>query len=75
VAGSFEHGNEPWGSIKGKEFIDQLSDCYMLTLKNKCKYTIVWGAFFFSFHPFWCHFPQINMVYICHPQSPVYAEK
>jgi len=29
VAGSFEHGNAPWGSIKGVkcgEFLDQLSD-------------------------------------------------
>jgi hypothetical protein len=26
VAGSCEHGNEPSGSIKGKEFLDQLSD-------------------------------------------------
>jgi hypothetical protein len=27
VAGSCEHGNEPSGSIKGTEFLDQLSDC------------------------------------------------
>jgi len=26
VAGSCGHGNEPWGSIKGGEFLDQLSD-------------------------------------------------
>jgi hypothetical protein len=27
LAGSSEHGNEPSGSIKGREFLDQLSDC------------------------------------------------
>jgi hypothetical protein len=27
VAGCFEHGNEPSGSIKGGEFIVYLSDC------------------------------------------------
>jgi hypothetical protein len=26
VAGSYEHGNEPWGSIKGVKFLEQLSD-------------------------------------------------
>jgi hypothetical protein len=26
VAGSCEHDNEPSGSIKGREFLDQLSD-------------------------------------------------
>jgi len=26
VAGSFEHGNEPSGSIKDGEFLDHLSD-------------------------------------------------
>jgi hypothetical protein len=30
VAGSCEHGNEPSGSIKGGEFLDQLSDCQLL---------------------------------------------
>jgi hypothetical protein len=25
VAGSFEHGNEAFGSTKGKEFLDQLN--------------------------------------------------
>jgi len=30
-AGSCEHGNEPSGSIKGGEFIDQLSECQFLT--------------------------------------------
>jgi len=27
VADSCEHGNEPSGSIKGDEVLDQLSDC------------------------------------------------
>jgi hypothetical protein len=27
VVGSCEHGNEPLGSIKGRKFLDQLSDC------------------------------------------------
>jgi hypothetical protein len=27
VPGCCDHGNEPWGSIKGTEFLDQLSDC------------------------------------------------
>jgi hypothetical protein len=26
VAGSYEHGNGPSGSIKGRQFLDQLSD-------------------------------------------------
>jgi hypothetical protein len=26
VAGSFEHGSEPYGSIKGDNFFDQLND-------------------------------------------------
>jgi hypothetical protein len=35
VAGSCEHGDEPLGSIKGGEFFDQLSDCYVLK-KDSC---------------------------------------
>jgi hypothetical protein len=30
VAGTCEHGNEPSGSIKGEEFLDQQSDYYFL---------------------------------------------
>jgi hypothetical protein len=30
VAGCCEHGNEPSGSIKGREFLDKLSDCQLL---------------------------------------------
>jgi hypothetical protein len=30
VAGFCEHGNELFGSIKDKEFLDQLSDYYIL---------------------------------------------
>jgi hypothetical protein len=30
VAGSCEHCSEPSDSIKGREFIDQLSDCELL---------------------------------------------
>jgi hypothetical protein len=30
VAGRCEHGNEPSGSIKGEELLDQLSDSYLL---------------------------------------------
>jgi hypothetical protein len=30
VAGCSEHGNEPSGSIKGGEFLDLLSDYYLL---------------------------------------------
>jgi hypothetical protein len=30
VAGSCKHGNEPWGFIKGGEFLDKLSDCHLL---------------------------------------------
>jgi len=28
VAGSCEHGNEPWGSLRGGEFLDRLSYLY-----------------------------------------------
>jgi hypothetical protein len=30
-AGCFEHSTEPSGSVKGGEFVDQLSDCQLLT--------------------------------------------
>jgi hypothetical protein len=30
VAGSCEHDNEPSGSIKGGQLLDQLSDCWLL---------------------------------------------
>jgi hypothetical protein len=33
VAGSCEHGNEPWDSIKGEEFFDQLN--YYQLLKKQ----------------------------------------
>jgi hypothetical protein len=26
---SFEHGDEPWGSIKDREFLDQLIHCQL----------------------------------------------
>jgi hypothetical protein len=29
VAGCCEHGNEPSGFIKDREFLDQLSDCWL----------------------------------------------
>jgi hypothetical protein len=34
VAGSFEHGNGPSGSIKGGEFLDKLSDCWVLGIDS-----------------------------------------
>jgi len=34
VTGSFQHSNEPSGSIKGGEFLDQLSNCQLL--KKDC---------------------------------------
>jgi len=27
MAGSYKSGNEPFGSIKGRKLLDQLSDC------------------------------------------------
>jgi hypothetical protein len=30
MVGSFEHGNEPAGSIKGGEFLDHMSDYQIL---------------------------------------------
>jgi hypothetical protein len=30
VSGFCEHDNEPSGSVKGVEFLDQLSVCYLL---------------------------------------------
>jgi len=30
VVGPYEGGNEPSGSIKGREFLDYLSDCQLL---------------------------------------------
>jgi len=30
VVGSCKHGNEPSGSIKDREFVDQLSDSHLL---------------------------------------------
>jgi hypothetical protein len=29
VAGSFEHGNDPSGSIRGEEFLEDLNDFFM----------------------------------------------
>lgn len=34
MVGSHEHGNEPLSSVKGGEFIDWLSDCWLLK-KNR----------------------------------------
>jgi len=34
VVGCCEHGNEPWGSIKGGEFLDQVSDCCSMRLAS-----------------------------------------
>jgi len=37
--GSCEHGNEPSGSIKGMEFVDYLSDYWILkTVSVPCSY-------------------------------------
>jgi len=30
VAGCYEQSNEPSGSVKGREFFDQLSNCQLL---------------------------------------------
>jgi hypothetical protein len=38
VAGSYEHGTESSGSIKGGEFLDQPSDCQLLK-----KYSASWS--------------------------------
>jgi hypothetical protein len=38
VAGCCEHGNEPSGSVKGKEFLDKLS-YYELLNKDSAPYT------------------------------------
>jgi hypothetical protein len=37
VTGSFEYGNEPSGSIKGEEFLDQLSN-YLLLKKDSAQW-------------------------------------
>jgi hypothetical protein len=42
VAGSFEPGNETSGSIKGCEFLDQLSDYWLL--KNDSPLSSLVGA-------------------------------
>jgi hypothetical protein len=36
VVDSCEHGNELSDSIKGGEFIDYLSDCYLLKKEGPC---------------------------------------
>jgi hypothetical protein len=28
LAGIFEHGDEPWDSVKGREVLDYVSNCY-----------------------------------------------
>jgi hypothetical protein len=30
VSSSCERGIEPWGAIKGEEFLDKLSECWLL---------------------------------------------
>jgi hypothetical protein len=43
VAGSCEYGNEPSGSIKGGDGIDQLSDCQLLK-KDSAAWSIKTGT-------------------------------
>jgi hypothetical protein len=38
-AGSFEYGNELWGSRKGREFLHELNDCWLL--KKDCSMKLV----------------------------------
>jgi hypothetical protein len=38
VMGSSEHGNESSGSVKGGEFLDQLSDSFLRTLHHGVSY-------------------------------------
>jgi len=40
VVGSYKHGNEPLGAIKGMEFLDQLSD-YQLLKKDSAPWSSV----------------------------------
>jgi hypothetical protein len=35
VVDSYEHGSEPSGSVKGGEFLDQLSDCQLLSCRSR----------------------------------------
>jgi hypothetical protein len=41
VADSCVHSNEPSGSVKGGEFLNQLSDCYKRTLLHRIGYVDV----------------------------------
>jgi hypothetical protein len=42
LAGSCEYGNEPFGSIKGGVFLDQLSDCQLLKKDSAaCSYNTI----------------------------------
>jgi len=49
VAGCCEHGNELLFSLKGGEFLDQLSDCWLLSKDSApWNWSINWrGTFFF----------------------------
>jgi hypothetical protein len=38
VTGSYEHGNEPSGSVKGDEFLDQMND-YQLLKKDSAPWS------------------------------------
>jgi hypothetical protein len=40
VAGCYEHGNEPSGSLKGGEFIDYLSESWLLEDIAPCNWLV-----------------------------------
>jgi len=51
--GSCEHSNEPSVSIKGGEFLDKLSDCYLLKKGSASWNLFVLRVTFLIHCPFW----------------------
>jgi hypothetical protein len=56
VVGYYEHDNEPSGSIKGREFLDWLSDIGFSSQARLCSMEFINETCELSFHPF----PPLN---------------
>jgi hypothetical protein len=54
--GSYEHGNEPSGSIEGGEFLDRLSDCLRRHLLHSVSYELLYYNSVIVMRNFACSF-------------------
>jgi hypothetical protein len=63
MAGSCEHGNEPSGSIKGEEFIEYLSD-YWLLKKVSTPWSLLIIIYYYQNFPFFSRAFLKNILYL-----------